>query len=126
MKADDEPTDVNGKSIEFRIDSEEDIFSSRKLYSRFIWELHHVVNQMLGKNCKREESFCKMRDKFETFRSRCQSKVTGKKEGGCTAAVHGADTKAKCDIKWVPRNTDSLKKVNKLNIAQQCYPELNQ
>ena len=123
MKAYDEPTDINGKSKEFRIESEEDIFSSRKMYSRFIWELHHVVNEMLGKNCKQEESFCKMRDKFETFRSRCQTKVaTGKKEGGCTAAVHGSDTKARCDIKWVPRDKHCLESVNELNIAAQCYP----
>jgi hypothetical protein len=123
MKAYDEPTDIHGKSKEFRIESEDDIFSSRKMYSRFIWELHHVVNEMLGKNCKKEESFFKMRDKIETFRSRCQTKVaTGKKEGGCTAAVHGADTKARCEIKWVPRDKHCLESVGELNIAAQCYP----
>ena len=47
------------------------VWKDRETYSRFIWQLHHEVNVMLGKCVKNEPTFEQMRDELEIFRSRC-------------------------------------------------------
>lgn len=96
----------------------DDVYKDRKSFSHFIWYFHHVVNMMLDKYPKertdKEPTFQEVRDMFETFRSRCLTEEEIKQlqegqEGGCTAAIYGADAKAKCTIKFEPRNSSYVK-----------------
>ena len=47
------------------------IWACRRTFSLFVWELHHAVNVMLGKDLTEEPTFPQMRDMYEMFRSRC-------------------------------------------------------
>lgn len=107
----------------YQINSYDDVFQSRAHFSRYIWQLHHEVSSMLGKDCSSEPSFEKMRNDFETFRSRCLTKeeiAKRKAEAGCTQSVYGADAKAKCHISYVPRTGEGNKKVKDINIHPKC------
>jgi len=42
---------------------------SRDTFSRYIYELHELVNKMLGK--KSNLTYCDVRERYEHFRSRC-------------------------------------------------------
>ena len=42
---------------------------SRETFSRYIYELHELVNKMLKK--KSNLSYCDVRERYEHFRSRC-------------------------------------------------------
>lgn len=91
---------------------------NRDSFSRYIYNLHELVNKMLGK--KSGLTYCDVRERYEHFRARCTKKETKnkiftvkkikKKESGCTEPLYG--TKAKCVIKIVPHN----KKCKTLNI----------
>ena len=83
---------------------------NRATFSRYIYELHELVNKMLGK--KSNLSYCDVRERYEHFRSRCsQEKPTiftfkttqtrKKKEKGCTEPLYGK--KSKCIINIVPQ-----------------------
>ena len=87
---------------------------SRATFSRYIYELHELVNKMLGKNSKL--TYCDVRERYEHFRSRCteekpkiftfkQSKTRKKKEKGCTEPLYGK--KSKCIINIVPQEDKS-------------------
>ena len=89
---------------------------NRDTFSRYVYNLHEIINKMLGK--KSGLSYCDVRETYEHFRSRCtesdgkklfkfnktrkgKGKGKGKgKEQGCTAPLYGKD--AKCVIKIVP------------------------
>ncbi len=103
----------------------DDVYKDRKTFSHFIWYFHHVVNIMLKKYPEgkedQEPTFDEVRDMFETFRSRCLTEEEIKqleegKEGGCTAAIYGADAKAKCTIKFEPRNSSDNTKTYDLSV----------
>ena len=83
---------------------------SRETFSRYIYELHELVNKMLGK--KSHLSYCDVRERYEHFRSRCteekpriftfkQTQTRKKKEKGCTEPLYGK--KSKCVINIVPQ-----------------------
>jgi hypothetical protein len=83
--------------------------ASRDTFSRYVYELHELVNKMLKKNSKL--SYCDVRERYEHFRSRCtEEKATvfkfkksnnkTKKEKGCTEPLYGK--KSKCVINIVP------------------------
>jgi hypothetical protein len=85
---------------------------SRDAFSRYVYELHELVNKMLKK--KSNLSFCEVRDRYENFRSRCTEDPTifnfkkakeerKKKDGekGCTEPLYGK--KSKCVIKIIPQ-----------------------
>lgn len=84
---------------------------SRETFSRYIYELHELVNKMLKK--KSNLSYCDVRERYEHFRSRCtEEKPTifkfkktnntrSKKEKGCTEPLYGK--KSKCVINIVPQ-----------------------
>ena len=92
----------------------------RESFSRYIYELHELVNKMLNK--KSGLKYCDVRERYEHFRSRCsneKSKIfkfnkTKKKEKGCTEPLYGK--KAKCIIKIVPHE----KKCKTLDIDNKC------
>lgn len=96
------------------------VMKNRETFSRYIYDLHEHINKMLGK--KSNLSFDEVRERYERFRSRCNTKksrkhkykfnktVKNKKEKGCTDPLHGK--KAKCVIHIVPAE----KKCNTFNL----------
>ena len=103
---------------------------NRETFSKYLYQLHEVVNKMLGK--KSGLTYCDVRERYEHFRARCheknktktlkylksnKSKKTrkkSKKESGCTEPLYGQ--KAKCVIHIVPNN----KKCQTFNIDKKC------
>jgi hypothetical protein len=94
----------------------------RESFSRYIYELHELVNRMLKK--KSNLTYCDVRERYEHFRSRCTeekpiifkySKQTRKKkEKGCTEPLYGK--KSKCIIKIVPQDA----KEQTMQIDKKC------
>jgi hypothetical protein len=83
---------------------------SRAAFSKYIYELHELINKMLGKNS--HLTYCDVRERYEHFRSRCteekpkiftfkNSKTRKNKEKGCTEPLYGK--KSKCIINIVPQ-----------------------
>jgi hypothetical protein len=96
---------------------------NRETFSRYIYELHELVNKMLGKKSKL--SYCDVRERYEHFRSRCteekptifkfkKDKTRKKKEKGCTEPLYGK--KSKCVINIVPQED----KVATFQIDKKC------
>jgi len=88
--------------------------ASRSTFSRYIYELHELVNKMLNK--KSNLSYCDVRERYEHFRSRCteekpkiftfkRSETRKKREKGCTEPLYGK--KSKCIINIVPQEEKS-------------------
>lgn len=86
----------------------------RESFSRYIYELHELVNRMLKK--KSNLSYCDVRERYEHFRARCTDekpkifkiekrartlKYIKTAEKGCTEPLYGK--KSKCIIKIVPQ-----------------------
>ena len=122
-------------------------FENRDKFSRYIYNLHEIINKMLGK--KSNIKYCDLRDKYEHFRSRCtiQNKddlknhnkifkynsskfkntvkqMTDKsttdkptKESGCTTPLYGK--KSKCVINIVPQE----KKCKTFKIDKKCLKQ---
>lgn len=66
---------------------------SRDTFSRYIYELHELVNRMLKK--KSGLTYCEVRERYEHFRARCtmddpKVKMT---EKGCTEPLYGKKAK---------------------------------
>jgi len=91
---------------------------NRETFSRYIYELHELVNKMLKK--KSGLTYCDVRERYEHFRARCteekptifnfiksKKNVTrkNKKEKGCTTPLYGK--KSKCIINIVPQEDKS-------------------
>ena len=103
---------------------------SRETFSRYIYELHEVVNEMLKK--KSGLSYQDVRERYEHFRARCVKKgknktkkvrfskkleiisKKSKKETGCIVPLYGE--KAKCVLNIVPQDTDC----ESFNIDKKC------
>lgn len=97
---------------------------NRETFSRYIYELHELVNRMLDK--KSNLTYCEVRERYEHFRSRCTDekpkifkftktfKNKKKKDKGCTEPLYGK--KSKCIINIVPQSV----KGPTLQIDKQC------
>ena len=84
---------------------------NRETFSRYIYELHELVNKMLDKNSNL--TYCDVRERYEHFRARCTEEkpkifnfhkvkqTRKKKEKGCTEPLYGK--KSKCVINIVPK-----------------------
>lgn len=79
---------------------------NRETFSRYIYELHEVINKMLKK--KSNLSYYDVRDRYEQFRARCPEEEKKKKKKtkkvhlrGCTDSLYGKGSK--CIIKIVPQ-----------------------
>ena len=84
---------------------------NRDTFSRYVYNLHELVNKMLHK--KSNLTYCDVRERYEHFRSRCTDespklfkfkKMKTLKKGsekGCTEPLYGK--KSKCIIKIVPQ-----------------------
>lgn len=92
---------------------------NRTTFSKYIYNLHEIINEMLGK--KSGLSYDNVRDRYEHFRSRCI--ITNKEpvlseEKGCTEPVYGE--KSKCILQIVPQS----KKCETFNIDDKCKNKL--
>jgi hypothetical protein len=83
---------------------------NRANFSKWMFNFHEHVNKMLNK--KSGLTYCKIRERYEHFRSRCtldikipekivEKRKTRKKEKGCTDPLYGK--KSKCLIRIVPK-----------------------
>lgn len=94
-----------------------DVMKNRESFSRYIYNLHELINRMLHK--KSTLTYCDVRERYEHFRARCtldemkekifsekniknytSKTLKNKKENGCTEPLYGR--KAKCVLKIVP------------------------
>ena len=86
------------------------LMKNRNTFSRYIYNLHELVNRMLHK--KSNLTYCDVRERYEHFRSRCTDekpkvykfsdvKTRKHKEKGCTEPLYGK--KARCILKIVPQ-----------------------
>jgi hypothetical protein len=72
---------------------------SRATFSKYIYDLHEVINEMLSK--KSNMTYDDVRETYEHFRARCnKSKTKKNKESGCVKPFYGKKTK--CILKVVP------------------------
>ena len=88
---------------------------NRNAFSRYIYNLHELVNKMLKKQS--HLTYCDVRERYEHFRSRCATpgpkifpnfvkskknrKTIKEKEKGCSEPLYG--NKSRCIIKIVPQ-----------------------
>lgn len=91
---------------------------NRETFSRYIYDLHELINKMLKK--KSNLSYEDVRERFETFRSKCIvkkkscRKSKNKKHSGCVKPFFGK--KSRCVIKIVPNDN----KEETLKIHRSC------
>lgn len=91
---------------------------SRETFSKYIYRLHELVNDILHK--KSGLSYDMVRERYEHFRARCAIPPSLKNpvkiitEKGCTEPLYGE--KSKCVLKIVPMKT----KCKTLEIDKQC------
>lgn len=93
---------------------------NRDTFSRYIYELHEIINNMLNKSHKL--SYNEVRERYENFRARCtqeNNKIFNfnkidKKESGCIEPLYGK--KSKCIIKIVPEEN----KEKTFQIEKEC------
>ena len=101
---------------------------SRDTFSRYIYNLHEMVNTMLKKTSNL--SYCDVRERYEHFRARCvdekpkifkqsemrlkTKKNRGKKEKGCTEPLYGK--KSRCILNIVPQE----EKGQSIQIDKKC------
>ena len=97
---------------------------NRDTFSRYIYDLHELINKMLHK--KSNLSYEDVRERYEHFRARCnkgkivrktmKKRQTRKKKGesGCVDPLYGV--KSKCVISIVPQQT----KCENFQMNQKC------
>jgi hypothetical protein len=94
---------------------------SRDSFSRYIYNLHEVVNNMLGKESRL--TFEEVRERYEHFRARCAKPTKSMrpttikrrpKENGCNEPLYGE--KSKCILHIVPHT----KKGDTIQIDKKC------
>jgi len=100
---------------------------NRETFSKYVYDLHELINTMLGK--KSGLSYDDIRERYEDFRARCTISLKEltpkrttykKKENGCTEPLYGE--KSKCILKIIP-NTD---KEDTFQIDEKCVKKVIQ
>jgi hypothetical protein len=93
-----------------------EVMANRETFSKYIYELHELINTLLNK--KSGLSYEMVKERYEHFRARChpttllKRKTTKHKENGCTEPLYGK--KSKCIIKIVPQeNKENTFQMNK-------------
>ena len=89
---------------------------SRATFSRYVYDLHEVINKML---CKKSGlTYEQVRDRYEHFRARCKTVKKAvsnkKKHTGCVVPLYGK--KSKCVLKIIPDE----EKCESLEIDSKC------
>lgn len=101
---------------------------SRDTFSRYIYNLHELVNKLLKKTSNL--SYCDVRERYEHFRARCteekpkifkvlKTKTLKKSEKGCTEPLYGK--KSKCVLNIVPQDD----KGTTIQIDKKCIKSRN-
>jgi len=110
----------------------EEVMKTRSSFSRYIYDLHELINTLLHK--KSNLTYSEVRETYEHFRSRCTDdmpklfndvdikNINGKtinskketNEKGCTEPLYGK--KSKCVIKIVPQD----KKIKTFQVDKKC------
>ena len=96
---------------------------NRETFSRYIYDLHELINKMLHK--KSNLTYCDVRERYEHFRARCTEEkpklfkftkiqTRKKKEKGYTEPLYGK--KSKCVINIVPQES----KVETFKMDKKC------
>lgn len=93
---------------------------SRATFSKYVYDLHELINKMLGK--KSGLTYDVVKERYEHFRARCaknkkktlKNKPSKTLEKGCTVPLYGE--KARCILKIVPEDT----KCETLEIDDKC------
>jgi hypothetical protein len=96
---------------------------SRETFSKYIYNLHELINKMLNK--KSNLTYCDVRERYEHFRARCTDnkpkifkfsdiKTRKNKEKGCTEPLYGK--KARCILNIVPQD----EKGQSIQIDKKC------
>ena len=94
------------------------VLKNRDNFSKWVYDMHNLVNDRLGK--KEKLTYGQVRDRYEHFRARClvrkekeekRKLKDSKKEKGCTEPLYGV--KSKCVVNIVPK--DSRKKSFKMD-----------
>mgnify|MGYP001161507572 FL=1 len=102
---------------------------NRAMFSKYVFDLHELINNMLGK--KSGLNYETIRERYEHFRARCSiskqnktkkrvhfsNKNTVFTEKGCTESLYGE--KSKCVLQIVPQDTNC----ESLSIDKQCVKE---
>jgi hypothetical protein len=90
------------------------VMKNRDTFSRYIYNLHELINKMLNKHS--HLTYEDVRERYEHFRSRCinPNKKTLKREKGCTEPLFGK--KCKCILKIVPQDN----KNNTFQMDKKC------
>lgn len=91
---------------------------SRDTFSKYVYDLHEVINKMLGKTSGL--TYSDVRERYEHFRSRCTEtgeEITKHIESGCVKPLYGA--KSKCVLKIIPDET----KCESLEIDEKCIKQ---
>jgi len=89
---------------------------SRESFSIYIYELHEMINGMLGK--KSGLTYEEIRERYEHFRSRCNNRKNINKEKGCVTPVYGE--KSKCILRIIP----AKEKCETLQIDERCNKKI--
>jgi hypothetical protein len=91
----------------------------RESFSRYVYNLHELVNKMLDKQSNL--TYSDVRERYEHFRSRCTDAepklfnfTKSSTEKGCTVPLYG--TKSKCVINIVPDKAPG----DSINIDKKC------
>jgi hypothetical protein len=90
-------------------------FKNRDTLSKFVYNLHEMINKNLGKESGL--TYSAVRERYEHFRARCftnKEEKPSKKEKGCTKPLHGV--KSKCVLNIVPKSS----KKKSLTIDKKC------
>lgn len=99
---------------------------SRDAFSRYVYELHEIINKLLGK--KSGLSYCDVRERYEHFRARCTDdpnprmvklNKTKKQHKGCMEPLYGKNSK--CLLKIVPQDAPT----ETLSIDEKCIKQRN-
>ena len=93
---------------------------NRETFSKYIYNLHELINKMLNK--KSGLTYNQVKERYEHFRSRCtdDNKIELViKEDGCVKPLYGK--KSKCVINIVPKNT----KCKTFKIDKRCIMKKN-
>jgi hypothetical protein len=90
-----------------------DVFKNRHILSKYIYDLHELVNASLNK--KSNLTYEYVRDIYEHFRARCSTE----KDKGCINPLNGI--KSKCVLKIMPEKS----KEKSFNIDSRCLTKKN-
>jgi hypothetical protein len=96
-----------------------DVFKNRYTLSLWVYQLHEIVNKMLGKESK--ISYEEVRCLYENFRAHCIEDKTEKNEQGCKEPLYGVYSKIQLYI--TPQNNQTIQ--DSMIVDPSCFLKKN-